>query len=470
MLFKHGTWCSSADLMTRRLFLILAACVSFACAQIPQANNSFLDDLAHRTFRWFWETPNPLTRLTPDRWPNRTFSSIAAVGFGLTSYGIGVERGYILRDSAAHRVLHILRLLYNLPQGPDATGTAGHKGFYYHFVREDSGLRFDQHVELSTIDTGLLLAGALFCQSYFDADTPTEHAIRAYADSMYRRIDWTWFQHDSPPLLNMSWTPERGYDRSLWQGYNEAMILYVLAIGSPTHPITPEGWKKWTETYVYVPYMGSTFVSFGPLFGHQYSHCWIDFRGIQDSFMRSRGHDYFENSRRATYSQQAYAKENPRKYRDYSESIWGLTACDGPANVTLTLDGIRRRFEGYAARGASADWTNDDGTIAPTAAGGSIMFTPEISIPALKAIKQRYGSKLFREYGFADAFNPTYVTVATPDGWFDPDYLGIDQGPILIAIENQRSELIWKTMRKNPYIQSGLRRAGFTGGWLDENK
>jgi hypothetical protein len=451
--------------MIRRLFLVLSACISFACAQIPQANDPFLDDLAHRTFRWFWETP-----LTPDRWPNRTFSSVAAVGFGLTSYGIGVERGYVPRDSAADRVLHTLRLLYTLPQGADATGTAGHKGFYYHFVREDSGLRFDQHVELSTIDTGLLLAGVLFCQSYFDADTPTDRAIRAYADSMYRRVDWTWFQQDSPTLLNMSWTPERGFSRSLWQGYNEAMILYILAIGSPTHPITPDAWKKWTETYAYLEYFGSTFVSFGPLFGHQYSHCWIDFRGIQDPFMHSRGHDYFENSRRATYSHQAYARENPRKYHDYSEFIWGLTACDGPGYGTLTIDGMQRRFEGYAARGASADWTNDDGTIAPTAAGGSIMFTPEISLPALKALKQRYGNKLYCEYGFVDAFNPTYVTVATPDGWFDPDYLGIDQGPILIAIENHRSEMVWKTMRKNPYIQSGLRRAGFTGGWLDEVK
>jgi hypothetical protein len=246
------------------------------------------------------------------------------------------------------------------------------------------------------------------------------------------------------------------------------MILYILAFGSPTHPVSDDAWNGWTSQYVWAKYYGWEFVSFGPLFGHQFSHCWIDFRGIHDSFMKGKGIDYFENSRRATYSHQAYGKENPNHWHGYSDSLWGWTACDGPGDGGLIVEGKQRNFQSYSARGVSVDWTNDDGTIAPTAAGGSIPFAPEITVRALKTMKNKYGNKLWTKYGFVDAFNPTYITPLTPQGWFDSDYLGIDQGPIVIAIENYRGELIWKTMRKNPYIVAGLRRAGFTGGWLDE--
>jgi hypothetical protein len=248
------------------------------------------------------------------------------------------------------------------------------------------------------------------------------------------------------------------------------MILYVLALGSPTNPVEPEAWSAWTKSYAWLKYYGDEFVSFGPLFGHHYSHAWIDFRDIQDAYMKEKGIDYFENSRRATYSHRAYAKENPKQYRDYSESIWGLSACDGPAYTAIVIDGVLRRFEGYAARGCSADWTNDDGTITPTAAGGSLMFAPEICVPALKAMKSKYGNRLYREYGFVDAFNPTYRTPQDPGGWFDKDYLGIDQGPILISLENLRTGLVWKVMRNNPHIVRGLKRAGFSGGWLEKTK
>jgi hypothetical protein len=216
---------------------------------------------------------------------------------------------------------------------------------------------------------------------------------------------------------------------------------------------------------------------FAPLFGHQYSHAWIDYRRIQDAYMRARGIDYFENSRRAALSQQAYAIANPNRWRDYGADIWGFTASDGPLDTTMVVDGQERRFYTYAARGAAATEIRDDGTIAPTAVGGSLPFVPEIALPALKAMRSRYGVQLFDRYGFLDAFNPTYRMagvraqhghVVPGVGWFDTDYLGIDQGPILGMVENYRSDLIWGLMRRNPYVKRGLQRAGFRGGWLGQ--
>ena len=209
-------------------------------------------------------------------------------------------------------------------------------------------------------------------------------------------------------------------------------------------------------------------MQFGPLFGHQYSHCWIDFRGIQDAYMASKGIDYFENSRRATYTHQAYAAYNPDMFRDYADTLWGLTACDGPGDTAFTIDGRHRRFMWYSARGVASDWANDDGTISPTAAASSIPFAPEICIPTVKNMARRFGPRLFTPYGFLDAFNPTFRTTKEFDGWVDKDYVGIDQGPIVIMIENYRNGLVWDTMRRNPYVIAGLRKAGFTGGWLGD--
>jgi hypothetical protein len=449
------------------IIIIVGSSVAFAQPHRSAPFDPFLDTLQHRTFNYFWVLTNPANGLTPDRAPAKTFSSVAAVGFALTAYPIGVERRYVTRVQAAQRALTTIKFFWTAAQSPDRAGATGYKGLFYHFLHMDSGVRY-KDVELSTIDTGLLLAGMLMCQSYFTGTNQVERDIRAYADSVYRRADWQWAMNGKS-RLGMGWDPENGFISDEWKGYNEAMILYVLALGSPTHPIAGDAWTEWTKTYLWASYYGSEFVSFGPLFGHQYSHCWIDFRGIRDAYMRTKNTDYFENSRRATLSQQAYAQQNPRHYRDYSGSIWGLTACDGPGDVEYTVDGVRRRFEGYAARGASVDWTNDDGTIAPTAAGGSVAFAPEICIPALKAMKAAYGAKLWRMYGFIDAFNPTFVK-QSPDGWFDDDYLGIDQGPIVIMIENLRSGFVWNTMKKNQYIERGLRRAGFSGGWLDKNK
>ncbi|MDZ7361538.1 MAG: Tat pathway signal protein [candidate division KSB1 bacterium] len=448
---------------------IFTACEERAQLSKPPAVtwDAFLDTLQVRTIKFFLDTTDPSTGLTPDRWPKPGApSSIAAVGFALTAYGIAVEREVITREEAAQRTLNTLRFFWQLPQGDQPDKIAGYKGFFYHFLKIPEGTR-EWRCELSSIDTALLLAGVLFAQSYFDGDDQAERDIRRLADSLYFRADWNWFMADTNGVKT-SWHPERGFGRHIWDGYDEAMILYILALGSPTHPAPQSVWQTWTKPYVWAKYYDEEFVSFGPLFGHQYSHCWIDFRVIQDAYMREKDLDYFENSRRATYSHQAYARENPRAYRDYSENIWGFTACDGPKDTAFVVDGRERTFWSYRARGVSFDWIEDDGTIAPTAAGGSIAFAPEICIPALKTMRAKYGTRLFKEYGFLDSFNPSFITPQTPNGWFDDDYLGIDQGPIVIMIENLRNGFVWKVMKKNPYIVTGLRRAGFSGGWLGE--
>ena len=462
--------------------LALAACQSEAPPQAPPLveytptarETAFLDTLQRRTFDFFWELTNPRNGLTPDRWPTESFSSIAAVGFALTAYPIGVERDYVSRAEARDRVLTTLRFFWNAPQGPAPSGVTGYKGFFYHFLDMETGQRFED-VELSTIDTTLLLGGILFCQVYFDGEEPEEVAIRAYADSIYRRVDWRWAVA-RPPLVSMGWRPEEAFIKADWRGFNEAMLLYVLALASPTHPVDTAAWEGWTDTYEWGTFLGQEHVGFAPLFGHQYSHVWIDFRGIRDEYMREKGIDYFENSRRATYAQREYAMQNPMGWTGYSEESWGLTASDGPGDDSATIDGRRRRFYGYAARGASFNQVFDDGTLVPTAAGGSVPFAPEITVPVLVAMREKHGEPLFGRYGFLDAFNPSWPEALTPDkpqslagrGWYDIDYLGIDQGPILIMAENYRTDLVWRYMRKHPVIIRGLERAGFRGGWLDQ--
>jgi len=442
-------------------------------APLNSSQTAFLDTLQERTFRYFWDLSHPETFLTPDRAPTPSFASVSATGFALTAYPIGVERGYVARAAAARRVLDTLRFLWTAPQNVSTSAAAGYHGFYYHFLDPATGLRFAE-VELSTVDTALLLAGALFCQTYFDRDDSVEEEIRSTADSLYARADWTWAQV-RPPAIGHGWDPEDGFLPYDWRGYNEAMIMYILALGSPTHPVGPEAWDEWVSGYRWGEFQGQEHLGFASLFGHHYSHVWIDFRGIRDAFTAERDLDYFENSRRATLAQQAYAVENPGGWEGYGPLLWGLTACDGPVNGTLEIDGEERAFHTYWARGASFTWVNDDGTVAPAAAGGSIAFAPEIVIPTLMSMRETYGERLFSTYGFLDAFNPTFRAdvpvqhgLVDPEaGWFDTDYLGIDQGPILAMTENFRSGLVWRTMRRNPHVIRGLRRAGFTGGWLD---
>lgn len=434
---------------------------------------AFLDTLEARAFRYFWDTSDSKMGLTRDRSPSPSFISVGAMGFALSAYPVGVERGYVSRADAAERVRRTLQFLWRAPQDSVAAGVAGWKGFFYHFLHASNGTRFEQ-VELSSQDTALLIAGVLFCESYFDRGDPAEVEVRAIAESLYRRVDWAWLQNH-PPTLALGWLPESGYLPYDWGGYNETMILHVLALGSPTHPVRGAVWPAFTKGYRWGTFHGQEHLGFAPLFGHQYSHCWIDFRGIQDGPMREHALDYFENSRRATLAQRAYAVANPQGFAGYDEWCWGLTACDGPVDATHTIDGRERTFRTYAARGASFTEVIDDGTISPSAAGGSIAFAPEIVIPTLMKMRERYGEPLFGAYGFVDAFNPTLKTAVPVQhgridprlGWFDTDYLGIDQGPILLMTENARTGLLWRTLQKNPHVVRGLRAAGFRGGWLE---
>lgn len=459
--------------MKRTILLVGAVLVTLAsCVAQKQGQehwDPFLDTLQRRTIQWFLDVTPKENGLTPDRWPTPSPSSIAAVGFALTTYPIAAEHKMITRQEAVERTLNTLRFFWNSRQAPDATGVTGYKGFYYHFIDLTRGER-EWSCELSTVDTGLLMMGALCAQSYYTENTPQEKEIRRLVDSLYHRIDWSFFAQQSPPALNMSWRPERGYNRSTWNGYNEATFLYILALASPTHPLSYDSYEHWLSSYIWNEHYGQTHVNFMPLFGHQYSHVWIDFRGIRDAFMREKGIDYFENSRRAAYVHRTYAIKNPHQWFDYSDSIWGLTACDGPKDTTFVVKGIERKFRSYSARGTGADEEVDDGTIAPTAVGGSVPFAPEICIPALRAMKNKYGEKVWTKYGFVDALNPTYITPATPAGWFDHDYLGIDQGPIAIMIENHRNGFVWELMKKNKHIVRGLKKAAFKGGWLGDGK
>ena len=434
------------------------------------ADEAFLDDLQRRTFRFFWETSNPENGLARDRWPRPSFASMAAVGFALTAYPIGVQRRFVTRRDAAARTLATLRFLANAPQGDAPDGMTGHKGFFYHFVDMTRGTRFER-TELSTVDTALLLGGILFCRGYFDR--PGELEIRELADRIHARVDWRWTQA-RPHRVALGWDPENGFLPYDWIARSEAMLVYILALGAPEHGLEPEAWRLWSEGLpeLWGEEYGQTYVRYAPMFWHQYGHIWVDFRGIQDGFMRSKGIDYFENSRRATLAQAAYARANPMGWRGYGPDLWGLTACDGPADVTLRIAGRERVFKSYSARGPGHF---DDGTIAPTAVGGSVAFAPELCIPTLRAMRRDHGADLYGQYGFVDALNPSFTDtsvrrvhgrVVPGKGWYDTDYLGIDQGPILAMIENHRSGLVWQVMRGDPHVRRGLERAGFAGGWL----
>jgi hypothetical protein len=496
-----------------RSFLVSLAALLRALAEPLAAppdqfasDSDFLEFIQRKAFDYFWLETNPANGLIRDRSRTNSYCSIAAVGFGLTAIGIGIDHGWITREQGRERVLRTVRTFHEKPQGPDAVGNIGYRGWFYHFLDMDTGLRAWK-CELSSIDTALFLAGALYAREYFSGAHADEAAIRDLVDRIYNRIDWHWMtggasgeptrrptpnpsqegNKDSRPelqalgaaasgALTMGWRPESGFIQSRWIGYNEAMILLLLGLGANDNPDTeaqraagilpagegkdlptgrrqniwagralpPEFWKEWTRGYQWKTSFGQSFVHFPPLFGHQYSHCWIDFHGLADDYMRDRGIDYFENSRRATLAQNAYCVANPGNFKGYGERVWGLTACDGPGFG---------EYRGYSARGAPPP-ENDDGTIAPTAAGGSLPFAPEICIPTLRHFYDQFRPGIWTRYGFCDAFNRTA-------GWWDSEVLGIDQGPILIMIENNHTGRVWRTFMKAVEIQRGLKNAGF---------
>jgi hypothetical protein len=422
-----------------------------------------LEKLQRETFGYFLHETNPDNGLVIDKteadWP----ASIAATGLALACYPVAVERGFMPRAAAVERTLTTLRFFWNSPHGPEADAT-GYQGFYYHFLDMQTGRRAWQ-CELSTVDTAFLLAGALTAEIYFDADTADEHEIRMLADALYRRVDWQWAQ-DGGATVTHGWKPESGFLEYRWEGYDEALLLYTLGLGSPTHPLPESSYAAWTSTYRWEHCYGYEYLYAGPLFTHQLSHVWIDFRGIQDAFMRVKGIDYFENSRRATYVQQQYAIKNPLGFKDYKSCCWGITASEGPGPDTIKINGIERQFFDYVARGVP--YGPDDGTLAPFALVASLPFAPEIVLPSIHHCIHQAKMTKFNSYGFKASFNPSHPgDPGNPYGWWVSRWhYGLNQGPIILMIENYRTGLLWKLMRNCPYIASGLHRADFCGGWL----
>ncbi|UVK39182.1 hypothetical protein LHFGNBLO_000514 [Mesorhizobium sp. AR10] len=430
----------------------------------PPSDDELLDCFQRAAFGYFLETVNPVNGLVADtsrpNWP----ASIAVVGFALSCYPIGVERGWMTRNDAASLTLATLRFFRNSRQG-NGDDVTGHKGFYYHFLDMQTGLR-TWRCELSMVDTALLMAGVLVAGAYFSSDSEDEVEIRDLSDALYRRVDWRWAQ-GRRPTLRQGWKPKSGFLYSDWEGYNEATILYVLAMASPDRPASDDSYAAWTATYQWENIYGYDVLYGGPLFMHQFSHAWIDFDGIQDAFMREKSSDYFENSRRATYIHRHYGRQNPLGYDGYNDGLWGLSAGDGPGSFRAQIERRPRKFFSYAARGAP--FGPDDGTIAPWSCLASLPFAPEICLPALRQLQERYPG-MIDNFRMPSGFNPSLANRRGfgPSGWVSEGQYGLDQGIVVMMIENHRSRLIWDLMRSNQHIRLGLSKAGFTGGWLSQ--
>jgi hypothetical protein len=426
-----------------------------------QTDAQMLEALQRAAFTYFLHETNRSNGLVLDKTREAWPASIAAVGLALSSYPVGVERGFLTRADAVERTLTALRFFWKSPQGPQPDAT-GYKGFYYHFLDMNSGARAWRS-ELSTVDSALFLAGALAVAEYFDRDVPVEREIRDLGERLYGRVDWNWARNGGLTITH-GWTPESGFLPYRWTGYDEALLLYVLALGSPTHAVPAESYTAWASTYGWTKIYDIELLYAGPLFTHQLSHVWIDFRGIQDQFMRDHGIDYFENSRRATLVQQQYAIKNPLKFRGYGEHSWGITASDGPGEITRRIDGIERVFHDYLARGVP--YGPDDGTLAPWAVVASLPFAPELVVPTIEYFN-RIRLADDHPYGFKATFNPTFRGDDGPEyGWVSRYHYGLNQGPIVIMVANFRTGLMWHLMSKCSYVVSGLKRAGFSGGWL----
>jgi hypothetical protein len=425
----------------------------------PSLNDEDLDRLERDTFRYFAGEINLENGLIADNTRVDSPSSIAVVGFALTAYPIAVERKYMTRSEAVKRALLSLRFFNDGPQGPDADAI-GYHGFYYHFLDMNTGRRFSNS-EISTIDSAYLIAGALTAAEYFNRDTKDERELRKLAETLYHRADWQWAQNKGLTVTH-GWRPRTKFIKYRWTGYSEALILYILGLASPTYPLPEESYRAWTRSYTWKRIYGHEFLYAGPLFIHHLSHMWVDFRGIQDEYMRGKAINYFENSRRAVYVQQQYAMRNPKKFVGYDRFCWGITASDGPGPSVQSVNGKRVKFHGYLAR--AVPYGPDDGTLSPWAVAASLPFAPEVVLPTLRRINLDYPD-ITSKYGFKCSYNPTFRS-RKEKGWVSQGYYGLDQGPIVMMIENYRSGLIWRMMRRCPYIVNGLRRAGFSGGWL----
>jgi hypothetical protein len=425
------------------LLLALAVPALPVRAQVPQrtslsppklsaADGAFLEDLRHRAFLYFIEQADPQTGLVRDRarttgtragGHNEDAASIAATGFGLTALCIGAEHGWISRHEARRRVLLALRFF--------ADRAPSEHGWFYHFMNARNGKRIWK-CELSSIDTALLLAGVLTAREYFSEDAE----IRELADALYRRVDFQWMLNGSPLVLSMGWYPESGFISLRWNYYRELMILYLLAIASPTHPIPAASWFAWTRPRI--SYGKYHYVSGDrPLYIHQYSQAWMDLRRRRQA--RPPHLDWYENSILATLANRAYCIRLASRFPGYSENVWGITSSDSS--------------HGYIAWGGPPPDPQVDGTVVPCAAAGSLMFTPRLSITALRTMIRLYGGRIYGSYGFADAFNPE-------TGWVDQDVIGIDVGITLLSAENLATGDVWKWFMRNPRIPEALDRVG----------
>ncbi|MGA7751896.1 MAG: glucoamylase family protein [Candidatus Sulfotelmatobacter sp.] len=386
-------------------------------------DDQFLHELEAASFLYFLDQQNPKTGMVQDRCDLQgaapgLVASIAATGFGLTALCIGEKRGFVTRTAALERLFTAFNFLWKkLPQ---------HRGFFYHWANVNTGERVWES-EISSVDTAILLCGVLTCREHF-----RHPAITQLADLIFQRVEWTWLSEDTS-LLSHGWTPEIGFLPSRWDYYSELMMMYLLGMGSSSHPLKPEAWNAWkrlTFEYDGLRYIGS----FAPLFVHQYSQAWFDFRGKRDKFA-----DYFQNSVVATEVHRRFCLELGKQFPDYSDDLWGITASDGP--------------NGYVVWGGPPAVGPIDGTITPSATGGSLTFAPQATLRVLKNIRKRYSSA-WCKYGFVNAFNPL-------NGWYDHDVIGIDTGITMLMAENLRTGFVWNTFMKTPEAQRGMERAGF---------
>jgi hypothetical protein len=406
---------------------------SAGAAKLSLQDELFLEDLQHRSFNYFWEQANPETGLVPDRARidgtaldanHLNVASIAATGFGLTALCIAAERGWIKRTEARLRARNTLRFF--------ADRAFQEHGWFYHWLDARSGERRWQS-EVSSIDTALLLAGVLTVRQYFGEDRET----RALATKIYERVDFRWMLNGHPRLLSHGWKPETGFLKPRWDTYSEDTILYLLAIGSSRHSISPASWKAlWRDRYRYEGYAYFTTIGV-PLFMHQYAHAWIDYRNRRET--SGDQIDYFDNSIKATLAHRAFCVNLAHEFPGFGPAVWGVTASDSA--------------KGYLAWGGPPRDPEIDGTIVPSAAGGSLMFTPELSTAALRAMQEKFGARVYGKYGFVDAFNPN-------NGWVDTDVIGINVGIILLSAENARSGNIWKWFMRNEEIPRALTSVG----------
>ena len=423
-----------------------------------------LETLQLQTFDYFLKNINPKNGLVADKSQPGSHSSIAAVGLGISSYVVGLERKLISREDVIKKILTILKFFHDGRQGPEEDAM-GYRGFYYHFLDMDKGRRAWKS-ELSTVDTAIFISGVLTAANYFKGVSKEEKEIRNLSESLYRRIDWRWALNKKNAICH-GWKPESGFLKYYWDhAYSEAIILYILALGSPTFPIDPIVYRNWTSTFKWKKIYGIEYIYAGPLFIHQMSHLWLDFHGIQDELNKKYDIDYFENSRRATQIHQKYSIRNPKNFKHYNKNNWGFTASDGPGPARRIIEGVDRIYYDYVARGVP--FGPDDGTISPWSVVASLPFAPDIVLSTMRHAINRLKERDPAKSGFDASFNPAFVIDgAEGNTWVSPWKFGLNEGPMVIMIENFRTQLIWNVFKKCEYIINGLRRAGFSGGWLE---